>query len=83
MKVTWWLQEVSISNNYVTVAWNYLGSGRPLVLGLVLALPPSRRAFASSTQFGKGLQGRGIDVRRSLGTALLSLGAVGCTTGEG
>ena len=34
MKVTWRSQEVSISNNYVAVAWNYLGSGRPLVLGL-------------------------------------------------
>ena len=34
MRFTWRSQEVSISNNYVAVAWNYLGSGRPLVLGL-------------------------------------------------
>ena len=34
MKVTWWSQEVSISNNYVAVAWNRLGNGRPFVLGL-------------------------------------------------
>ena len=33
MKVTWRSQEVSISNNYVAVAWNCLGSGRPSVLG--------------------------------------------------
>ena len=37
----------------------------------------TRRAFASSTQFGKGFQGRGADVWRSLSTALLTLGAVG------
>ena len=34
MKVTWRSQEVSISNNYVAVAWSCLGSGRPFVLGL-------------------------------------------------
>ena len=34
MKVTWRSQEVSISNNYVAVAWNCLGSGRPFALGL-------------------------------------------------
>ena len=32
MKVNWQSQEVSISNNYVAVAWNCLGSGRPSVL---------------------------------------------------
>ena len=32
MKVNWQSQEVSISNNYVAVAWDCLGSGRPSVL---------------------------------------------------
>ena len=32
MKVNWQSPEVSISNNYVAVAWNCLGSGRPSVL---------------------------------------------------
>ena len=31
MKVNWQSPEVSISNNYVAVAWNCLGSGRPSV----------------------------------------------------
>ena len=50
---------------------------------MVLVLTPSRRAFASSTQFGKGFQGRGADVWGALRTALFTLGAVGCTTGKG
>ena len=52
-------------------------------MGLVLLLTHSRRAFASSTQFGKGFQRRGADMGRSLRTAVFTLGVVGCATGEG
>ena len=52
-------------------------------MGLVLIVTHSRRALASSTQLGKGFQGRGADVWGALCAALFTFGAVGCTTGNG